>query len=405
LPLIQVPEQTTFIAISRIVWETLAADHYAELTRAFPAQQELTRAAVSSGAAGLVRRLAERLDGWAVLLDASGAVEHAAPAGAAQQGPWLAQELERLRDVTVPVSTTLSVDGEHIVVQSLRPGHRTRGYLAVGTARRPTQEQRTVLNTAVSLLTLMLAQANALHTTEYHLRTTIFDLLVGGELDRASRLARDLWGGLPQEPVRLLLIAGKPGPRKEFMEVIDAAVGAAGERVFFAPLPNRTVVVYEANGRIRGRVLSAAAASSRLTVGESSEARLADLARVRREAEQAVQAGLRTGRRYTSFADIGALGLLGLLATPQATAFAESLLRPLIDHDTTGRGDLVRSLGAWLEHNGQWDAAAAALDVHRHTLRHRMRRVEELLGRDLDVTAVRMELWAAVQLLESQRTE
>jgi DNA-binding PucR family transcriptional regulator len=37
-------------------------------------------------------------------------------------------------------------------------------------------------------------------------------------------------------------------------------------------------------------------------------------------------------------------------------------------------------------------------------LKHRMRRAEQLLGRDLGVTAVRMELWAGVQLLEGWRT-
>ncbi len=403
LPLIEVPERTAFIAISRMVWEVLAADQNAELTRTFHAQQELTRAAVASGAGGLVRRLADRLDGWAVLLDAAGSVEHAAPAGAARQGPWLAQELERLRDYTTPVSTTLSVDGDQIVVQSLRPGHRTRGFLAVGTARRPTREQRDVLNTAVSLLTLMLAQASALRTAEYHLRTTIFDLLVDGETDRAARLAHDLWGGLPPEPLRMLLVGGRPACRDELLEVIDSTAASAGERVFFAQLPEYAVVVCSATGRARGRAL-AAAASDRLFLGESGDAGLTELARARREAEQALRAGQRTGRRYTSFAEIGAAGLLGLLATPQAVAFAESLLRPLIEHDVTGRGDLVRSLGAWLEHNGQWDTAAAALGVHRHTLRHRMRRVGELLGRDLDVTAVRMELWAGVQVLQAQRS-
>jgi purine catabolism regulator len=351
----------------------------------------------------LVRRLAERLDGWVVLLDAAGSVEHAAPAGAAQQGPWLSQEIERLRDVTTPVSTTLSVDGDQIVIQSLRPGHRTRGYLAVGTAGRPTHEQRNVLNTAVSLLTLMLAQATALRTAESHLRTSIFDLLVGGELDRAHRLARDLWGGLPQQPVRLLLVAGRALPRDELVEIIDSAAAIAGERVFFAPLADHTVILYSTDGRIRARVLAAARSLSRLNVGESAEAGLADVGRAHREAEQALQAGLRAERRYTAFADIGASGLLGLLATPEATAFAESLLRPLIDHDATGRGNLLRSLGAWLEHNGEWDAAAADLGVHRHTLRQRMRRVEELLGRDLGVTAVRVELWAGVQLLNARR--
>jgi len=399
LPLIEVPERTPFIALSRAVWEALAADHYAEATWTSQAQQELTRAAVASGSDGLIRRIAERIDGWAILLDAAGAVTHAAPAGAVRQGPWLARELERLRDVANPVSATLSVDGEQIVVQSLRPGRRTRGFLAVGIAQRPTAEQRTVLSTAVSLLTLMFAQATALRSAESRLRTVIFDLLAGGDLDRATRLATDLWGGLPREPVRLLTVAGRVAARAEFGEVVDATAAAHGERMFYAPVGDRVVVIYSANGRQRGRVLATAEAHDHLVLGESAEVVLGDLGRAHHQAEQAVDAGTRAGRRYTSFADIGASGLFELLATPQARAFADSLLRPLIDHDSTGRGDLVRSLGAWLEHNGQWDAAAAVLGVHRHTLRHRMRRVEELLGRDLAVTAIRMELWAGVKLL------
>jgi hypothetical protein len=38
--------------------------------------------------------------------------------------------------------------------------------------------------------------------------------------------------------------------------------------------------------------------------------------------------------------------------------------------------------------------------VHRHTLRHRIRRTAELLGRDLDAAAVRAELWIALRLLD-----
>jgi len=403
LPLVEVPKQTPFIAISRTVWESLAADQYAEVTRTSHTQQELTRAAVASGAAGLVSRLAERLGAWVVLLDAAGSVQYAAPAGAAQEGPWLAQELERLRDVTTPVSTTLSVDGDQIVVQSVRPGHRTRAYLAVGMARRPTPEHRNALNTAVSLLTLMLAQATALRAAESLLRTTVFDLLASGDLDRAAHLAGGLWGGLPAEPLRVLLVAGPPARLDDLVEVVDATAAAAAERVFFAQLADRVTVVYSAAGRMRDRILSACCVPGQLAAGESADARLAELGRARREAEQALDAGQRAGRAHTSFADIGAAGLLGLLAGPQAVAFAESLLGPLIRHDAVARGDLVRSMQAWLEHNGQWDAAAAALGVHRHTLRHRMRRVEELLGRDLDVTAVRVELWAAGQVLTAAR--
>jgi PucR family transcriptional regulator, purine catabolism regulatory protein len=399
LPLLSVPKKTPFIAISRVVWEAMAAEHNAEMTHTVQAQQELTRAAVAAGAGGLVRRLAERLDGWVVLLDAAGSVVHAAPPWAARRAPWLARELERLRDVATPVSTALSVDGDQIVVQSLRPERRTRGFLAVGVASRPTAEQRSVLNTAVSLLTLGLAQANALRGAEGHLRTTIFDLLVNGDLDRADRLAMDMWGGLPPGPVRVSLVAGATPALDELTDVMDAAAASSPKQLFYAAVAGRVALIYPANAPIRDKVLGSTVASDALTVGESTEAELAEIARAHREADQALAIGIHSHQQHIQFADIGASAMLGLLATPQATAFAESLLRPLIDHDASGRGDLVTSLGTWLEHNGQWDAAAAELGVHRHTLRHRIRRVSELLGRNLDVAAVRVELWTAVRLL------
>ena len=167
-----------------------------------------------------------------------------------------------------------------------------------------------------------------------------------------------------------------------------------------AELADRLAVVYPAAGRLRGRVLAAAAGTAGVVAGESTEAGSAELGRALREAEQALAAGIRSGARLTCFADIGASGLLSLLSGPSAGAFAESLLRPLIEHDRSGRGDLVRSLATWLEHNGEWDSAATAVGVHRHTLRHRIRRAAELLGRDLDAAAVRAELWIALRLLD-----
>jgi purine catabolism regulator len=158
-------------------------------------------------------------------------------------------------------------------------------------------------------------------------------------------------------------------------------------------------VIYPANAPLWERILTSFVVSDSLTIGESTETGLTDIGRAYREAEQALGIGIRSHQQHIRFSEIGASAMLELLATPQATAFAESLLRPLVDHDANGRGDLVTSLGAWLEHNGQWDAAAAELGVHRHTLRNRIHRVSELLGRDLDVAAVRVELWTAVRLL------
>jgi purine catabolism regulator len=104
----------------------------------------------------------------------------------------------------------------------------------------------------------------------------------------------------------------------------------------------------------------------------------------------------------TTFGEIAMPGISAMVAPDEARAFAESLLAPLIAHDLAGRGDLVNSLRAWLSHHGQWDPSAAALGVHRHTLRHRITTVGELLGRDLDSPGTRSELWLALEIIDTQ---
>ncbi len=116
-----------------------------------------------------------------------------------------------------------------------------------------------------------------------------------------------------------------------------------------------------------------------------------------KQAEQSLSVARRRGRLYVEHEQLAAGSVLPLLADDAVRAFADGLLRPLYEHDATGRGDLVDSLRAWLSRHGQWDAAAADLGVHRHTLRYRMRRVEEILGRSLDDPDVRMELWLALK--------
>ncbi len=54
----------------------------------------------------------------------------------------------------------------------------------------------------------------------------------------------------------------------------------------------------------------------------------------------------------------------------------------------------------WLAHNGVGDAAATALNIHRHTLRSRLARIESLLQLDLGSPPTeRAELWLEYRLL------
>ncbi|MGO4461294.1 PucR family transcriptional regulator, partial [Streptomyces sp. M-16] len=83
-------------------------------------------------------------------------------------------------------------------------------------------------------------------------------------------------------------------------------------------------------------------------------------------------------------------GLAGLVGEAEARAHAEALLGPLSPA-------LRDTLRGWLAHHGSWDRTAAALGVHRNTVRQRIARAAGLLGVDLDDPDTRMELWFALR--------
>ncbi|EFL15220.1 predicted protein [Streptomyces sp. C] len=85
-------------------------------------------------------------------------------------------------------------------------------------------------------------------------------------------------------------------------------------------------------------------------------------------------------------------GFAGLVGDAEARAHAEALLEPLSPA-------LRDTLRGWLAHHGSWDRSAAALGVHRNTVRQRIARCAALLDRDLDDPDTRMELWFALRRL------
>ncbi len=105
-----------------------------------------------------------------------------------------------------------------------------------------------------------------------------------------------------------------------------------------------------------------------------------------------------------SYEDLGAFQLLLSLQDDEAlNLYCDSLLGPL-EHSSGDYGEeLIRSLEAFIEHNGQWERAARELYCHRHTLRYRIHRVEELTGRDLTRARDRIEFWLALRGRELTR--
>jgi hypothetical protein len=110
-----------------------------------------------------------------------------------------------------------------------------------------------------------------------------------------------------------------------------------------------------------------------------------------------------SGVRLVDAAQIGSVGLLLAMVPGEARqAFRARLLDPLLGYDRDHGTELVRTLKVFLACSGSWTKAAEAMFVHVNSLRYRIRRVEELTGRDLGSLADQVALLLALQLAEDQ---
>ncbi|WP_205730254.1 PucR family transcriptional regulator [Blastococcus sp. TF02-8] len=397
LAVLEVPRQTPFIALSRAVSSALAAEEYAAVARTAAVQRELTRAAVAPGSSsGVVGRLARHLDGWAVLLDASGTPLEAAPPAARSRAAALSAAVDRLRTARPPAGAALTQPHETVLLQSLGTGTRVRGFLAVGRPAPFAPEDRHVVNVAALLLTLRLEQSRALDSGTAALRAAILRLLLAGRTDEAAPVVAALGERLPDAPVRALAVLGSPEQRAAAVDVTADAAADVGQPCLSAEDGDALVVLVPGDGPLADRLSTLPSRVPGAVVGSGPPVPWARLADGVRQARQAAGHARAAGLAATDFADLAGRGLAALLDASATAAFAEAALAPLAAADRAGPGDLVESLRVWLGAHGQWEPAAARLGIHRHTLRKRIRRAEELLGRDLDSPGVRAELWLAL---------
>jgi DNA-binding PucR family transcriptional regulator len=79
-------------------------------------------------------------------------------------------------------------------------------------------------------------------------------------------------------------------------------------------------------------------------------------------------------------------------------SFRERLLGPLAAYDEQHRAELLATLREFLDCSGSWNACAARMYVHVNTVRYRIRRIEELTGRDLSSLDDRVDFFLALRV-------
>lgn len=189
------------------------------------------------------------------------------------------------------------------------------------------------------------------------------------------------------------------GWRDGLLESVGAAAAEAEPRSTVLPIElqrvgTAPVVVVPGDESVAARVadqlcrrLEPQGTKLRATVGRSrSAATIEDLIRARDEALLAANVAFAGGDALLAFEETGSYRLLLPAMTTdvgELERFYEETVAPLMAYDRQYETELVRTVEAFLENDGNVAGTAQALFTHRHTVRYRLERVRELAGLDV----------------------
>jgi sugar diacid utilization regulator len=128
------------------------------------------------------------------------------------------------------------------------------------------------------------------------------------------------------------------------------------------------------------------------------------IARSYAQAHRALETGQRFGHqgdgKVIAFEDLGVYRLLFHVTDPlELRGFTDQVLGELIEYDQRHNADLVRTLGTFLERNGNLQATARDLSLHVNSVAYRMQRIQSIAGLDLERSEDRLLAQVALKIL------
>jgi PucR family transcriptional regulator, purine catabolism regulatory protein len=447
-PVFEVPYEVPFIAVTEAAFTQLVNEQYAVLRRALAAHERLERVVLSErGLEALAGTLATLLGAAVLVFDGRGEplVQRAFRRSLdAEEVAALQSELTERRhsgrtflpshagladrSLALPVSadgTPRSGPGEGGTARS--GGRVPEAWLVAIKDSGPLSDfDRLTLHQAVTIVALELLRGRVAGDTERRLAGDVLAALVGGELTGPELRRRLEPFGLSQSVAAIVVPRPNRGPATPLEDALAQALreeAAPGLVASTGPVTCALVPAHPGGGeeevfslaeRVAGRLTATTGQGLHLGVGRPVAG--SDARRTFHEARCAVEAlgfgldpvgangssapanGGPPATKVATYKDLGSFQLLLSLQDDEALRlFCDSILGPIEASEGHYGGELMRSLEAFIEENGQWERAARRLYCHRHTLRYRIRRVEELTGRNLSNARDRIEFWLALR--------
>ncbi|WP_045729496.1 PucR family transcriptional regulator [Pseudarthrobacter chlorophenolicus] len=365
LPVVEVPYETPFIAITKLVADAQSADHYSKLERLIAGHQILARALLTGGGlAELLKQLGSMLRTDIALTQFTAQLYNSSSAAPAADS-WS----------SFPIPT----------------GRRDACTLWV---RQPFEDTG-IVGYAQNLISVELNNMVKQRQSQRALCGQVLEDVIHGALETSEAQRRLAGVGINSTRKNVVLLAVSPAHHKALG---STSVPRALEGAVAAVVGKDLVVVINDDG-------GAAPALARQLSDHLAEAGIHAIIGI---------GGAYTkpnGLRWSYFEARDAAGhglpvneperlsLTSLLLASEDVPLADMAhesLNPLRAFDAAHGAELMTTLESYLTNNGSVAAVAEQLTLHRNTVRYRLAQITELTGYDPSVTPDRVQLWLAL---------
>jgi purine catabolism regulator len=417
-PVFEVPYELPFIALTESAFTRLVNEQYEVLQRGIAIHKRLERLVLEErGLDEVVRALAAAIGGTIAVLSARGeTIASRAFRRTLPDEALFAVRTEVLARAESDETAEFTPDHPDLAGRSLVLPVSIRGrggpqawLVAVRDAGGLGDFERLILQQAVTVVALELMRQRAMRDTERRLAGDVLAEALTGRLSEDELAARVRPFGVGAHAAVTVFAPGADAQATVEGD-LDRFYADHGVGALVASREGLLCAVVDSD-ELADPIALAERAQAALAVehgamraAASRSAPVASLRRSFHEARCALEAAaLANGSspKVASYRDLGAFQLLLSLQDDEALRlYCDSVLGPLEDASGEYGDELVRSLEAFIEQNGQWEKAARELFCHRHTLRYRIKRVEALTGRDLSSARDRIEFWLALRARE-----
>ncbi len=302
------------------------------------------------------------------------------------------------------------------IVTPITVGEVARGYLSlVGLSGELDTLDQLVVEQGALVCAIEMARTKAVREAEKRLRGDLLTALLEENLPpRDARLWAQTMGlDLSQAHAALRFSWDSPSApsRRRLETLVNGEVAQEDVKVIISPMGSEVICFFQVPftaGRPETALAFAQAvldqelkeypdALARCGIGTPAR----DLSEWRtsfRQAGQALEMARRLGEhKPLYFSDLSVYRLLMQIEhNPELATFQEEILGPLLAYD--GGQELIRTLEAYFEHNGNLSQSAEALFIHRNTLIYRMERIAGITSLDLDKPETRLAVQLALHI-------